>query len=108
MFANEGNDTTVVGRGNDTVFGGLGDDSLIGIHNVDLPLYFGNEGADTIAITGALVVTIIGGNDSADGNDSLTSARGVGFHLRQRRCRHDQRGRRRQHRGRAASASTAF
>ena len=79
MFANEGNDTTVVGRGNDTVFGGLGDDLLIGVHNVDLPLYFGNEGADTIAITGALVVTIVGGNDSADGNDSLTSAGGSDF-----------------------------
>ena len=81
VFANEGNDTVVVDSGNDTVFGGLGNDSLWGHHEPqDHIRYFGNEGGDSINLrnsSGAL--TILGGNDSADGGDSVMSGTGADF-----------------------------
>jgi Ca2+-binding RTX toxin-like protein len=97
VFGNEGNDTTAADSGNDTVFGGLGDDSLTGAYNPgDDVRYFGNEGADTIILTGRGFVsipiggggadtfgpgaaTIVGGNDSADGNDLLAGGAGADF-----------------------------
>jgi Ca2+-binding RTX toxin-like protein len=71
VFANEGNDSLDIWNGNDTVFAGQGNDSIFhsGANN---PLYFLNEGADTVggaAATGAMIV--VGGNDSNDGSDSL-------------------------------------
>jgi Ca2+-binding RTX toxin-like protein len=84
VFGNEGDDTVVVSPGHDTVFGGQGNDSIEAFGNLrnlsdavsllaELPgsLYFGNEGADTIAAFTDESVTIVGGNDSADGADLL-------------------------------------
>jgi Ca2+-binding RTX toxin-like protein len=71
VFANEGNDTIDIWSGNDTLFAGQGNDS-VAVQGANNPLYFLNEGADTVGgaiATGAM--TIVGGNDSADGNDSI-------------------------------------
>jgi Ca2+-binding RTX toxin-like protein len=79
VFGNEGADTILVGAGNDTVFAGLGNDSMVAEYApTDVARYFGNEGADTIALSGG-TFTILGGNDSADGNDSLVSGGGADF-----------------------------
>jgi Ca2+-binding RTX toxin-like protein len=75
VFANEGNDTVWVsgGGGGDTVFAGQGNDSVF--HNsAGTANFFGNEGNDTINAFGASAASIVGGNDSADGNDSLTGS----------------------------------
>ncbi len=80
VFGNEGNDTAVADNGNDTVFGGLGNDSLTGVYDAgNNAQYFGNEGADTISLGGGGNLTILGGNDSADGNDLLFSEGGADF-----------------------------
>jgi Ca2+-binding RTX toxin-like protein len=97
VFGNEGNDTVRVAAGDDTVFGGLGDDSLTGTYtSADSVQFFGNEGADTIFLTGdgigpipiggggrdtigAGAATILGGNDLADGADLLISGAGADF-----------------------------
>ena len=42
-------------------------------------LYFGNEGNDTIGAAGATAATIVGGNNSADGTDSIISGTGADF-----------------------------
>jgi Ca2+-binding RTX toxin-like protein len=78
VYGNEGNDTMWVsgGGGSDTVFGGSGDDSIF--HNsAGTPSMYGNEGNDTINAFGATTATIIGGQDSADGSDSLTGSAGA-------------------------------
>jgi Ca2+-binding RTX toxin-like protein len=63
------------GGGADTVFAGQGDDSIF--HNsAGTANFFGNEGNDTINAFGATAVSIVGGNDSADGSDSLTGSAG--------------------------------
>ncbi len=77
VFANEGNDSLDIWNGNDTVFAGQGDDSIAhgGANN---PLYFLNEGADTVegsTATGAMIV--VGGNDSNDGSDSILTGSGA-------------------------------
>jgi Ca2+-binding RTX toxin-like protein len=71
VFANEGNDTINVHGGHDTVFAGQGDDSAY-IEGIDYAVYYLNEGSDTLngdLSTGAM--TVVGGNDSADGSDSI-------------------------------------
>ena len=90
MFGNEGNDSAWVsgGSSNDTVFGGIGNDSIFQ-DTRGRPQFFGNEGNDTINAFGATTATIVGGNDSADGTDSLTGGTGARHHLRQRRGRLD-------------------
>ena len=59
--------------GNDTAFVGLGNDSIFLARRRAAPVVFGNEGADTINALDAdrPASTIVGGNDSADGGDSL-------------------------------------
>ncbi len=71
VFANEGNDTIDIWSGNDTLFAGQGNDS-VAVQGANNPLYFLNEGADTVGgaiATGAM--TIVGGNNFADGNNSI-------------------------------------
>jgi Ca2+-binding RTX toxin-like protein len=70
VFANEGNDTLDLRQGDQTVFAGQGNDS------VSFPVLghlfvFLNEGADTIFAINEQGATIAGGNDSADGSDSI-------------------------------------
>jgi Ca2+-binding RTX toxin-like protein len=73
VFGNEGNDSIFVFGGNDTAFGGLGNDSIRHENGAAIgnPLLFGNEGNDTIDTRSAVSATVVGGNDSADGNDSI-------------------------------------
>ncbi len=73
VFGNEGNDTVSAGGGADTVFGGLGNNSVFS--SGGSALYFGNEGNDTVVVNsaGPQTVTVVGGNDSADGGDSIFS-----------------------------------
>ena len=93
--------------GNDTVFGGLGNDSRSSITPAgDARSYFGNEGADTIDAAPTAPSTIVGGNDSADGSDSILERRRRRLHLRQRRRRHDRRRATAPTRWSAASATT--
>ncbi len=76
IFGNEGNDTVRDELGTDTVFAGLGNDSvsLIGAGTAQV---FGNEGGDIINASARSSVTIVGGNDSADGNDVLIATAGA-------------------------------
>ena len=73
MFGNEGNDSIFMFGGNDTIFGGLGNDSIRHENGAAIgsPQLFGNEGADTIDASSAVAATIVGGNDSADGAESI-------------------------------------
>ena len=79
VFGNQGNDLVAV-VGGSTVYGGLGNDLLFASFTFDLgnPLLFGNEGSDTIDAsqpTGSS--TVVGGNDSADGADSIVTGSGA-------------------------------
>jgi Ca2+-binding RTX toxin-like protein len=78
VFGNQGNDTMVLpGTGTSTVFGGSGDDSL---RALAAGLVFGNEGNDTIdARNTDQAMTVVGGNDSADGSDVIVTGRGADF-----------------------------
>jgi Ca2+-binding RTX toxin-like protein len=70
VFGNQGNDQIKMpGIGPNTVYAGSGDDLL---DAATTGLFHGNEGADTI-IAFESGSTIVGGNDSADGNDSITA-----------------------------------
>jgi Ca2+-binding RTX toxin-like protein len=74
VFGNQGSDTIVLlGTGADTVFAGSGEDS---VRLFGGGLLFGNEGGDTVFASGQ-GYTIIGGNDSADGNDFLNAFDGA-------------------------------
>jgi Ca2+-binding RTX toxin-like protein len=75
VFANEGNDTLRVDQGNQTIFAGQGDDSLI-VPSLGRSLVFLNEGSDTFFGLNGQAVTISGGNDSADGSDSIFASMG--------------------------------
>jgi Ca2+-binding RTX toxin-like protein len=78
FFGNQGNDSFNVYSGNDTTYGGLGNDSVID-SGTGRPMYFGNEGADTVDASGNTGggLTVIGGQDSADGNDSILTGSGA-------------------------------
>ncbi len=74
LFANQGNDLIDLrGAGTDTAFAGSGDDS---IRAFNAGMLFGNEGADALYGFGP-GYTIVGGNDSADGNDVLSAYDGL-------------------------------
>jgi Ca2+-binding RTX toxin-like protein len=79
VFGNEGNDTIAVSSGasKDTVFAGQGNDSTFVQSGASL--YFLNEGNDTLIFSGPnqLGITVQGGNDSADGNDSILTGAGA-------------------------------
>jgi Ca2+-binding RTX toxin-like protein len=80
IFGNEGNDSVFASPGNDTVFGGLGNDSVFQGGGGGSPVWFGNEGADTMdGGFGTDAATLVGGQDSADGADSLVSGTGADF-----------------------------
>ncbi len=74
VFGNQGNDSCNNGIGNDTFYGGLGNDSAFVAGGS--PLHFMNEGSDTFWATFG-TVTVIGGNDSADGGDSILTGSGA-------------------------------
>jgi Ca2+-binding RTX toxin-like protein len=79
VSGNEGNDVIEVSAGNDTVFAGTGND-YVRVSGADHPLFYLEEGADTLAgeaATGAM--TVHGGNDSFDGNDSIVTGSGADF-----------------------------
>jgi Ca2+-binding RTX toxin-like protein len=81
VFVNQGNDSYSSSTGGaDTFFGGLGNDSASA--TTGSPIYFGNEGADTFNGFGnTSAMTVVGGNDSADGNDSIRTGDGADFIL---------------------------
>jgi Ca2+-binding RTX toxin-like protein len=68
-WGNQGNDTVNLAAGADSGWGGLGNDCL-NWAGAGSPLLFGNEGADTIVTVGG-TATVVGGQNSADGNDSI-------------------------------------
>jgi Ca2+-binding RTX toxin-like protein len=70
-LGNQGNDTLNTFPGADTAYGGQGNDSLFIGAGGPGALGFGNEGNDTIDGTGTTPVTMVGGQDSADGNDTM-------------------------------------
>ena len=72
VFANEGNDTITVVLG-DTVFAGQGNDlALIG-NSPAIRCFSPDEGNDTFdgSLFSSQAVTVVGGNDSNDGSDSI-------------------------------------
>jgi Ca2+-binding RTX toxin-like protein len=81
IFANQGNDTIFVSPGEDTVWGGLGNDSINQGGGGGSPLWFGNEGADTMNAAASDAVTVVGGQDSADGADSILTGDAADFIL---------------------------
>jgi Ca2+-binding RTX toxin-like protein len=88
IFGNGGNDFIFDPGGSGTIYGGFGNDQIIdlfgrilGIGNSSgVGLFFGNEGADSIGVSRPNS-TVVGGNDSADGSDSITSLGGRSFLL---------------------------
>ena len=78
--------------GSDTVFAGQGNDSAFVSNAPCNPLYFMNEGNDTVdGGTSTCAMTVMGGNDSADGSDSIWSGSGADIIFGQRRQRHARR-----------------
>ena len=77
IFGNQGNNSIFVSPGADTVFGGLGNDSIFQGGGGGSPNWFGNEGNDTMDAAASDAVTLVGGNDSADGGNSLVSGTGA-------------------------------
>ena len=75
VFGNEGNDSvSCFGGIGFTEYGGLGNDiAVTGMFDVLPLLFFGNEGGDTLdtSLSSVSTATIVGGNDSADGADSV-------------------------------------
>jgi Ca2+-binding RTX toxin-like protein len=73
VFGNSGGDSVVLQTGNTgTVAGGTENDSFGSADNVGSMVLFGNEGADTVDTAASTnSQTIIGGDDSNDGPDSL-------------------------------------
>jgi Ca2+-binding RTX toxin-like protein len=72
-FGNSGNDSVFLQTGNSgTVNGGSENDTVFTSANTGSLQLFGNEGADIISLAFSTAPqTIVGGNDSNDGNDSL-------------------------------------
>jgi Ca2+-binding RTX toxin-like protein len=70
LFGNQGTDTISATSTAATVWGGLGNDSLF-VGGGAPQTVFGNKGNDTVDGTGSNPITIVGGNDSADGSDGL-------------------------------------
>jgi Ca2+-binding RTX toxin-like protein len=71
IFGNEGNDTINVWLDNDTVFAGQGNDSAYVVNGAGSPVYYMNEGNDTFVGESVFPMTVVGGNDSADGSDYI-------------------------------------
>jgi Ca2+-binding RTX toxin-like protein len=79
ITGDSGNDTVVLQAGNTgTVNGGTENDSVRADSFPGQVLTFGGDGADTVNVNGSVVdQTIVGGNDSADGADSLVGGSGA-------------------------------
>src|SRR5829696_1771214 len=79
VYGNSGSDTVLLQAGNGVnVYGGLENDTICMSGAVSSAALFGNEGADTIDASAATAqLNIVGGNDSADGSDSLTGGSGA-------------------------------
>src|SRR5437879_1105422 len=78
VTGDSGNDTVVLKAGNTgTVNGGTENDLISdGGTAIGSMVLFGGDGADTIFVPSATSPqTIVGGNDSSDGNDVLSAAR---------------------------------
>src|SRR5262245_12426371 len=71
----EGNDTVRLSPDSDTVIAGSGNDSVL-LPALGRPLVFLNEGNDTYFGINGQAATVAGGNDSADGNDSIFTGPG--------------------------------
>jgi Ca2+-binding RTX toxin-like protein len=79
VTGDSGNDSVFLQTGNTgTVNGGTENDSIISVFNVGSMQLFGGAGADTIFVAGSSAAqTIVGGNDSSDGNDLMFSGTGA-------------------------------
>jgi Ca2+-binding RTX toxin-like protein len=79
VTGDSGNDSVFLQTGNTgTVNGGTENDFIISTFNVGSMQLFGGDGADTIFVTNASAAqTIVGGNDSSDGNDFMFSGTGA-------------------------------
>ena len=71
VFGNEGDDTIDVRPGTGLLFGGQGNDSVLVLSGQGQ--FFLNEGNDTFSALGSNTspLTVVGGNDAADGNDFI-------------------------------------
>jgi Ca2+-binding RTX toxin-like protein len=80
VFGNQGNDSILV-NGRDTVWAGQGNDSVALGTSTASPQLFLNEGNDTVGLAEPYAgpITIVGGNDSADGSDSIVIGTGPGL-----------------------------
>src|SRR5215204_2288873 len=73
VTGDSGNDTVVLQTGNTgTVNGGSESDSIFASGNAGSMVLFGSDGLDTINTSASTSAqTIVGGNDSSDGADSI-------------------------------------
>ncbi len=74
-----GQDTVLLQTGNTgMVSGGTENDSIFSLDHIGAMVLFGNQGGDTIlAFHSTSPLTILGGNDSADGNDCIGGGSGA-------------------------------
>ena len=77
-FGNSGNDSVLLRAGNTgSIWGGTENDSIFGPSGTGSMLLFGNEGSDAVDISAASSAqTIVGGNDSSDGADTIFTGTG--------------------------------
>ncbi len=83
ITGDSGNDIVILQTGNTgTVNGGTENDSITTNSTaIGAMALFGGDGADTVDTGGASSVTVVGGNDSADGADSILGGLGDEFML---------------------------
>ncbi len=79
FFGNQGNDTLIVAGPSVILYGGQGNDD-VSFAGTSVQVY-GNEGADTIGAVDGIDVTVVGGNDSADGDDLISFSSVTAFVL---------------------------
>jgi hypothetical protein len=73
VTGDSGNDTVVLRTGNNgTVNAGTENDSIFSPDDIGSMVLFGSDGADTVEVPATTsAVTVVGGNDSNDGADSI-------------------------------------
>src|SRR5215207_8591316 len=81
VTGDSGNDSVLLQTGNTgTVNGGTENDSIFGPAGTGSMLLFGSDGADTVDVrTSGSAFTVVGGNDSNDGPDSVLTGGGNDF-----------------------------
>ena len=79
VTGDSGNDTVVLRTGNTgTVNGGSENDSIFSVDDVGSMVLFGGDGADLVNLNATTSAqTVVGGNDSSDGNDVITTGSGA-------------------------------